>query len=308
MPFHRRTEIDEAKKAIARERARDRRQQARYRKLVWNPQSAGRKLAASIKNDVALISSLGPVDKHGRAITSGTDPIQAVHLRKQLLLSWLDAMATIYDRIVCPQRFKVRGDNKRRFLEFVGNECGWRDCHRVSIPTLLRTFQLRRRAKQPTASLSMMRYLGRAVRSHLDSGQDVRSAEIDPYISNLLRDRAVRKGSLEDDVIKEHELVILLYGLRNSRLHDMRDPTNADDAFMSNPNAAEPVYQDFANEKALHLLFPETFIRNLVLTGADSLERLCTWNDVDPYRTLPENVFRLEKWTPKKVWKRPKRK
>lgn len=103
-------EIAESKRAMARERARDRRQRARHPKLVWNPQTAGRKMAQFIKNDVVLISSLWPVDKHGRAVPTGTAPLQAVHLRKQLLLSWLDAMATIYDRIVHPAGFKVRGD------------------------------------------------------------------------------------------------------------------------------------------------------------------------------------------------------
>lgn len=109
-------------------------------------------------------------------------------------------------------------------------------------------------------------------------------------------------------MIKQHELVILLYGLRNSRVHEMRTPGSADDAFMSHPNAAEPVYQDFLHEKELHLLFPEAFIRNLVVTGAESLERLSYMRDQDPYRSMPENVFQLENWTPNKIQKRPRRK
>lgn len=304
MGFFTQAEVDDVKRAMARERARDRRERARLAKQPWSFQTPGAKMAKFIKGDAQLISSLRTVSKKGVEIKGGSDPSQVIDFRKQLLLSWLDAMSMIRSRMLEPDRFTVKRSGDR-FIEFVSEECGWKDCHRVSIPVLIKCIEVRRRAGKPVPPVGLMRHLKKEARRFVGRSEPVRAWEIDPYISDMLKLRnRPAKGSTEDIVIKQNELVRLLYGLRNSRVHQMRNQGEGVEAFID-PDTDEPVYMTFGNDEDLHLVFPEAFIRKLVETGAESLERLCYMRNQNPYDFLPDNsTWTLRDWTPNKVWKK----
>lgn len=263
---------------------------------------AASQMAVHFLDELSFIESLMPTAGEGVLLDHRHYNGKMMPIRKQLLFSLLDSMAMLKARMDDLQNFKAR-KSKTYFVAFVSSQCGWSDFDRVSIPVLIQRFKMLKRMGQPTARPQFMAYLRRVQREHPDKGRDIRASVIDPKMSELI-ERA--KTDVEKKVVKKTTMASLLYGLRNSRIHQMRNQGDGVDGFARITD--EPVYQGFNNEEDLHLVFPQQFVADLVRVGAASLEHGARELRVDPYSFLPDNsTWELEDWTPNKIWKRARR-
>jgi hypothetical protein len=296
MPFDKPSKVRAHGRKWAKLERRHRAKQAMLPRTRMTKRRRAKTMKIFFWEQVSIIKALMPV---GENFDPRVDDIKTIPMRKQLLFSLLDSMAMLKARIDDLPNFKARA-SKRYFIDFVSTMCGWKNHDRVSIPVLIKRFEMEKRKKRPTTRKSFMAYLRKVQREHPDQGRDVRSSEIDPRVDDLLKPA---KTDVEKRIVRKTTMAMLLYGLRNSRLHQMRNQGDGVDGFAHITD--EPVYQSFNDEEELHLVFPQQFVIDLVLAGADGLERHSNEKKVDPYNFLPDNsAWELEDDTPNKKWKR----
>lgn len=299
MPFHSAATVRAHDRKWAKLERRNRAKQAMLPRTRVTKRARAKNMKVFFWEQVSIIKALMPV---GENFAPRVDDIKTIPMRKQLLFSLLDSMAMLKARIDDLPNFKARA-SKKYFIEYVSTMCGWKDYDRVSIPVLIKRFEMEKENGRATACKSFMAHLRKVQREHPDKGRDVRSSEIDPRVDDLLK-RA--KTDVEKKIVNKTTMAMLLYGLRNSRLHQMRNQGDGVDGFAHITD--EPVYQSFNDEADLHLVFPQQFVVDLVLAGADGLERHSNDKKVDPYNFLPDNsAWELEDDTPNKKWKRARK-
>ncbi len=300
MPFDKPSKVRAHERKWARLERRHRAKQAMLPRTRMTKRDRAKNMKVFFWEQVSIIKALMPV---GENFDPRVDDIKTIPMRKQLLFSLLDSMAMLKARIDDLPNFKSRS-SKRYFIDYVSTMCRWEDHDRVSIPVLIKRFEMEKKKGRATARRSFMAYLRKVQREHPDKGRDVRSSAIDPRLDDLLK-RA--KTPVEKKIVSKTTMAMLLYGLRNSRLHQIRNQGDGVDGFAHITD--EPVYQSFNDEEALHLVFPQKFVIDLVLAGADGLERHSNEKKLDPYDFLPDNsAWELEDDTPNKKWRRPRRK
>jgi len=105
--------------------------------------------------------------------------------------------------------------------------------------------------------------------------------------------------------------VNVLYALRNSRIHAMRNLGDAVELWSTIDD--EPSYQGsqasrnhVVSRTELHLMFTQGFIAHLLREGVASLRAFLIAKGVDPYDLLRDgSAWELRDFTPMKVWATP---
>ncbi len=243
------------------------------------------------------------------------DGMLAVDVRKQTMFSMIDTAAMFKAMVDNPE--KVPTDNTgAQWIEFVREHCNWPGADRVSVPVLLKRIEHRvldpKKSDFPPLTHPDVRRLVDHLQSindrFADIGRDVRSSEIDPMLDELRRFMTIAPiGRL----VENTTLVKVLYALRNSRIHLMRNLGDAVEVWSQ--VADEPTYQGqqasrnyVLSPTELHLLFPEAFVERLLRAGIESLRDFLVAKEVDPYNSLRDtSAWELRDFTPLKSWSTP---
>ncbi len=231
----------------------------------------------------------------------------ALDIRKQTLFSLIDA-AAMFRAIVDKPKVVPTESNGVQWRGFVRDHCNWPGAERVSVPVLLKRIEHRlldpKKSGFPPLNVPAVRnlveHLPAINHRFVDLGREVRSSEMDPMLEDLRPFMTI--GPIEK-LVEETTLVCLLYSLRNSRIHTMR---NQGDAVERWATISEPSYQASQQSRnyvlgavELHLMFTEAFVALLLRAGVASLRAFLLAKGVDPFKLVRDSsAWELKPWTP----------
>jgi len=200
-------------------------------------------------------------DFHQKVITLADQVCQIGNgaFRKALYVSMLDGLSVCAD----PDADETKsGDRFRAFLLDIAK---WKDGERISLPQAALYFET---DDEMSAAI--------AVRLNAWAWGQPQPITSDPFKNQLPDHRDLRK--------LRH--VNLLWQFRNSMLHAFADPSGFDLG-----NHSEPYYVGVTTTKRWHLIIPEQFLRNLLLSSLDALIAFCRENSFDPQAHLVRELW-----------------
>lgn len=305
MPFNKNRTV----KAVER-RSKKQARRALIRQVTQPPvtnQTLAKQMCFYFRRQAEMILATMPVPD--RKYDPGVYDVRMMDIRKQNLFSLLDAVAMI--DALSRNTFQYGDKNRAHWTGFVKDHCGWGGGDLVSVAVLLKRIEHRlidtKRSQFPPLKVPIVKdlveHLLSIEKKHVDRGVEVPSCTIDPHVSKLVKFKTLKPVA---QLIDSTQLVHVLYDLRNSRLHAMRNLGDASDSQLTITD--QPVYlpsQRSRNNKRerteLHLAFHQNFVASLVSAGIDSLEAHLLANGINPYGLLPDNnAWELQSFTPLK--------
>lgn len=166
--------------------------------------------------------------------------------------------------------------NHDRFTEFVRKFCEWDNCDRVSLPHLCRLLE----HTQDTDFRKLREYSSSKIEQwDRDKDTDIYNDPLYDEIKEYLpRDKNIIKVNGKETNVKHLKHVSLLYKLRNSLVHELRELGRP----MEDSQDVRPYYHKSTHED-LELVYPVKFIKALTDSGLENLRSHFENKSLNPY-------------------------